>query len=119
MLSYADYLNLLAVADVQLDPVRFGGGNTTFDALAVGTPIVTLPTKLLRGRITYALYKQMGVMDCVAASPREYVEIALRLGMDRGQRQAVREKILGGHGELYENSAGIRELEEFFLRCSS
>jgi protein O-GlcNAc transferase len=112
-LSYADFLNLLASSDVQLDTVPFGGGNTSYDGLTVGTPIVTMPTQLLRGRITSSLYRQMGILDCVAGSPDEYIKIALRLGTDLDYRNAVRESILEAKDELFENSRGIRELEHF------
>ncbi|HYV39603.1 MAG TPA: tetratricopeptide repeat protein [Gemmataceae bacterium] len=117
LLDYSDYLNLLAVADVQLDPMPFGGGSTSYDGMAVGTPIVTLPSNLLRGRITYALYHQMNVLDCVAKSPQDYIAMALRLGGDREYREAIRSKILAANGVLFENSAGIRELEQFFRQA--
>jgi protein O-GlcNAc transferase len=112
-LSYADYLNLLAASDVQLDTVPFGGGNTSYDGLTVGTPIVTMPTQFMRGRITSSLYRQMGILDCVAGSPDEYIKIALRLGTEPDYRNAVRESILEANDELFENNLGIRELEHF------
>jgi len=115
-LSRPEFLNLMALADVLLDPLHFGGGNTSYEGLAFGVPIVTLPTKLLRGRITFALYKQMQVLDCVARNPQDYIELALRLGTDNGFRETVRGRILAANGVLYENSEGVRELEQFFQR---
>jgi len=44
-LSPQQYLGLLTVGDVMLDPFPFGGGVTTLEALAVCTPVVTLPTR--------------------------------------------------------------------------
>jgi predicted O-linked N-acetylglucosamine transferase (SPINDLY family) len=111
--SRADFLNLNAVVDVLLDPLHFGGGNTSYEALAFGVPIVTLPSPYLRGRITLALYKQMNVLDCVAANTQEYVEIAVRLGTDPQQRAFVRSKILAASSVLYENASGVRALEVF------
>jgi predicted O-linked N-acetylglucosamine transferase (SPINDLY family) len=113
-LGYADYLNLLAVVDVQLDPLPFGGGNTSFDGFALGNPIVTMPSELLRGRITSALSRQMGVLDCVVATAEEYVDKALQLGTDSSYREWIRERILAAHDGLFENSAGVRDLEKFF-----
>jgi protein O-GlcNAc transferase len=112
-LDYDDYLSLVMAADVQLDTVRFGGGMTSYEALAVGTPVVTLPSPYLRGRITLGLYKQMQVLDCVAQSPQEYCELAVRLGTDAGYREMIRAKILSANGVLFENDQGIRELEQF------
>jgi protein O-GlcNAc transferase len=113
-LNRPEFLNFMAVSDVLLDPIHFGGGNTSYEGLALGAPIVTLPSRFLRGRITFALYKQMGMLDCVVHSPQEYVELALRLGTDKSYRDQVRDRILEGNGVLYQNSAGVKELEEFF-----
>jgi predicted O-linked N-acetylglucosamine transferase (SPINDLY family) len=109
------FLRLLAQADVLLDPLHFGGGNTSYEGLAAGTPIVTLPSSFLRGRITYALYRQMGMMDCVVGSPQEYVELALKIGMDCDYRESLRQKIFALNGVLYENAAGVRQLERFLI----
>jgi protein O-GlcNAc transferase len=113
-LNRPEFLNFMAVSDVLLDPIHFGGGNTSYEGLALGAPIVTLPSRFLRGRITFALYKQMGMLECVVHSPQEYVELAQRLGTDKGYRDQVRDRILEGNGVLYQNSAGVKELEEFF-----
>ncbi len=43
-------------------------------------PMVTLPTPWQRGRYTQAIYRTIGVTDCIAATPEEYVQIAVRLG---------------------------------------
>jgi predicted O-linked N-acetylglucosamine transferase (SPINDLY family) len=111
---YEDFLALTAACDVMLDPVHFGGGNTTYEALAFGVPVVTLPSNFLRGRITKALYDQMGMTDCVADSTERYIEIAATLGTDRAAREAMRQTILPKVGVLYENPAAVRQLEDFF-----
>jgi protein O-GlcNAc transferase len=118
-LSRDDFLALCAAADVLLDPLHFGGGNTTYEALAVGTPVVTLPSGFLRGRITLALYRQMNVTDCVAASPEEYVERAVQLGTDREFRAAVRTKIAAAADELFDDTTGVRELEDFLRKATA
>ncbi len=112
-----DFLSLLSVVDVILDPLHWSGGNTTFEALSFGTPIVTLPGEFMRGRVTYGCYKQMGVMDCVAKSRAQYVKTAVRLGTDRAFREATKQKILARNHVLYENHAVLREYEQFFVRA--
>jgi pyruvyl transferase EpsO len=98
-----------------LDTIHFCGFNTSLEAFAVGTPVVTLPGEFQRGRHTLAFYKEMGLLDCVADSPGRYVEIAVRLGTDRVYREAVKAKILAHHQVLYENADVIREFERFFV----
>lgn len=109
-----DFLALNALADVLLDPIHFCGGNTSYEGLALGTPIVTMPSQFLRGRITHALYRKMGFFDCVVDSPAEYADLALRLANDRDFRQQTSERILAANSVLYGNLAGVRQLEEFF-----
>ena len=109
------FLHLLAQADVMLDPLHFGGGNTTLEALALGTPIVTLPGEFMRGRVTDGCYRQMGYRECVVESIPEYVAKAVRLGTDPAYRAQVKQEILARCGVLYDNLEVVRELEDFFV----
>lgn len=118
-LSNDDFLQLLALADVMLDPYHFGGGNTTYEALAFGTPIVTWPGPFMRGRVTSACYRRMQETICVAPSQSEYAALAIRLGTDSAFRRNVRERLLAANGALYENRAVIDELSEFFERATN
>ncbi|MGL4461237.1 MAG: hypothetical protein ACRC1K_03720, partial [Planctomycetia bacterium] len=109
-----DFIALQAVCDVLLDPMHFGGGNTTLEALAAGTPVVTLPPAHLRGRLASGMYKHMGMTDLIVDSTDGYVDLAARLGLDRDFRQATREKILASCGALFEDQSTITSFEEFF-----
>ena len=61
-----DFLSLVTVSDVMLDPLHYSGGNTSLEAFALGTPIVTWPGEFMRGRHTHGFYKLMDLDDCVA-----------------------------------------------------
>jgi predicted O-linked N-acetylglucosamine transferase (SPINDLY family) len=108
------FLQLNAACDVLLDPLHFGGGNTTYEALSLGVPVVTLPSNMLRGRIAYKMYLTMGLTDCVAKDAADYVRIATRLGADADYRRSIHEKILATNGVLFDNDSGIRQLAEFW-----
>jgi predicted O-linked N-acetylglucosamine transferase (SPINDLY family) len=112
-LPNADFLRLNAAADVLLDTIHFGGGNTSYEGLALGIPIVTMPGAYLRSRITLALYRKMGVMDCVVDSPQKYIDLAVRLGTEPEYRASVSQKIQDASGVLFEDPAEVRELERF------
>jgi predicted O-linked N-acetylglucosamine transferase (SPINDLY family) len=110
----AEFLSLIALSDVLLDPFHFGGGNTTYEALAVGTPIVTWPATYMRGRVTFACYQKMGFFDCVASDAEDYVDTAVRLGADQEYRDSVRHTIRAASNVLFEDMEAVRELEQFF-----
>ena len=110
-LSEADFLNLVLQADVMLDPIYFGGGNTTYEALGLGTPVVTLPGNHLRSRISYACYRQMEFLDCIAETTEEYINLALKLGTNPDYRQAISQKILAKNYKLFQNQDAMQEME--------
>ena len=111
------FLRLLAISDVLLDPIAFGGGNTTYEALAMGTPVVTLPGELMRTRIARALYARAGYMELVVDSPQAYVETAVRLGTDPAFARSAREQIDSASPVLFENAEEIRDLEAFLTQA--
>ena len=108
-----DFWNLHLLADVSLDTVGWSGGVTAFESIACNLPIVTLPGRLMRSRHSYAILKQLGVTQTIARDAAEYVEIAVRLGMDREWRQAVVDGAVAGYRDLYSDTTSVRSLEEF------
>jgi predicted O-linked N-acetylglucosamine transferase (SPINDLY family) len=114
-LSRPDYLSLLETVNVLLDPLHFGGGNSSYEALGLGTPIVTLPSGFLRGRLTYALYRQMDFLDLVAADAADYVAKAVRIGTDPSYRNHLHRSLQTACAVLFDDVTGVRELERFLL----
>jgi len=41
----------------------------------------------MRGRHSYGILKMLGVTDTITKNEAEYIEIAVRLGLDRVERQ--------------------------------
>jgi predicted O-linked N-acetylglucosamine transferase (SPINDLY family) len=112
-----DYLSFLRVADVLLDTLHFSGGYTSLLSFACGVPVVTWPGTQMRGRLTLALYKQMGVMDCVADDPQSYANIACKAANDKTWADEVRRKIKTHADVLFEDNEVVRELESFFEKA--
>ena len=111
------FLHLLAASDVMLDPLHFGGGNTSYEGLAVGKPVVTLPSGFMRGRVTLGCYRKLGVMDCVAGDPAQYVALANRLACENDFRHDVGQRILSAGDQLFEDRPAVREIEDFLTRA--
>jgi predicted O-linked N-acetylglucosamine transferase (SPINDLY family) len=109
-----DFVNLIAVSDVMLDTLYFNGMNTSLDAFAVGTPIVTWPGPLQRGRHTQAMYRKMGLTECIVDHAQAYIDLAVRLAGDAGHRAAMKSEILERNAALFEDIQVVREFERFF-----
>jgi predicted O-linked N-acetylglucosamine transferase (SPINDLY family) len=112
-----DYLRLLRICDVILDPLHFGGGNSSYEALAMGTPVVTLPSEFLRGRITAGLYRKMLLTDCVVKTTDEYIALAVRLAKDQSFRETIRARIANLSPVLFDDLAEVRCLETALTNC--
>ncbi len=108
------YLALLRTADVALDTIHFNGMNSSLEALAMGTPVVTLPKHLQRGRHTQAMYRTMELTDCIARDTQDYIDIAVKIGTDPDYRQHVHRRIMERNAVLYENRRVVKEFERFF-----
>ncbi len=109
-----DYLMLNLLSDVYLDSLGFSGGNTTFDALACNLPVVTCPGEFMRGRLSYAMLRMIGITDTIAADEAEYIEIAVELGLDPAWRRSIAQRINESHDCLYDDKACVASLEAFF-----
>ena len=110
----ANYLSMVAAADVLLDPLYFGGVNSTYDGLSLNQPIVTLPSRFQLGLYTLACYRKMGVLDCVARDADHYVELAVKLGTCGDFRAAVVKKIREASPTLFDDSQAVSEHERMF-----
>jgi predicted O-linked N-acetylglucosamine transferase (SPINDLY family) len=112
-----DFINLLAVCDVMLDTPHFNGMNTSLEAFATGTPVVTLPMLLQRGRHTFGMYAKMDIDDCIASDPQDYVKIAVQIGTDPSLRRSLSERILSANSVLFEDIRVVQEFERFFTEA--
>lgn len=112
-----DYLRLLQICDVILDPLHFGGGNSSYEAIAMGTPVVTLPSSFLRGRITAGLYRKMQMTDCIVKTTDEYIALAIRMAKDQSFRETIRRRIATQSAVLFDDLTEVRCLEDALHCC--
>lgn len=113
-----EFMQFLTLIDVLLDPFPYGGGNSSLEAFSFGVPVVTLPTPFLRGRITQAFCRRLGIESCIARDLDDYVEIAVRLGMDAAFRREIRQQILAAQSRLFGDEAAVRDWEAFLQQAA-
>ncbi|MSQ71791.1 MAG: tetratricopeptide repeat protein [Betaproteobacteria bacterium] len=76
--------------DIALDPFPFCGGLSSFDALWMGVPVVTLPQQLIAGRQTTGMLANLGMQELIARDAADYVRIAAELAADHARLAAYR-----------------------------
>jgi protein O-GlcNAc transferase len=77
-----EYLTRFSKVDIALDTVPFNGGTTTFHALWMGVPLVTLAGESALGRMGASILQNLGLPELIAGSPGDYVKVAARLASD-------------------------------------
>lgn len=117
-LPLQDFLHLMTLVPAVLDTIHFSGGTTTSYALGVGAPVVTLPGEFFRGRTTCGMIERIGVTECVARTPEEYVEIALRLGTDEAWHASLRSRILAHNDAIFAQPGAVAEFAGFLREAA-
>jgi predicted O-linked N-acetylglucosamine transferase (SPINDLY family) len=113
--EFVRYMSYLKEADAIIDPYPFGGCNSSFEAFSLGQAVVTMPGDFINGRFTHGFYKKMGILDMVANTTNEYVELAIRCANDTEWKREVCERILEKQSLLFEEDNSVKTWTQALL----
>lgn len=113
-----DHLARYGQIDVALDPFPYNGTTTTFEALGMGVPVVTLLGECMRARMSAAMLAKIGLPQLIATSEAGYVEIARDLASNRDELTRLRRELPQRvvRSPLCAEQARTRQLERLFRR---
>lgn len=117
--SHEQYLAINRLCNVMLDTIRWSGGNTTLDALAVGLPVITTEGKTMRARQSAAMLRMVGVPELVLASPAQLAEQAVALANDPGKLSELHARIAKGRSALFDQTAPLVALDGFLTAVTN
>ncbi len=122
-----EFLNVVSVSDVCLDPFPFGGCNTSFDAFDYNIPVITLPSEFLHGQFTNGLYKKMLKVEddkhtnytnmfeeCCAVSPEDYAQKASSIGINEKLRHKINRNIEMRKHLIFQEQESIEDWNSLF-----
>jgi predicted O-linked N-acetylglucosamine transferase (SPINDLY family) len=84
------HLALVGSSDIMLDSFPFNGWTTTFEALWMGVPVVTLAGDRFLGRVGASFLTAAGHRELIAETAERYVRIASDLARDRDRLARLR-----------------------------
>lgn len=117
--SFEEYPQRIALADVCLDTPHYAGFNTTYETLQMGTPVVTLPGEFQRSRYTEAIYRIMGLESYIPKTEAEYVTLAMTLANDKNASEQFMKSFQKNAHLIFERAEIIEEMEAFMLNTFS
>ncbi|MBW0173034.1 MAG: tetratricopeptide repeat protein [Vulcanococcus sp.] len=114
-----DYMATYGQIDIALDTAPFAGGTTSFDALWMGVPLVTLAGERSSSRGGASILTSLGRPEWIARSPEEYIAIAQRLAADPQQLAAIRSGLRAElqASPLMDCAGFTRELEDLYRQA--
>ena len=114
-----DYMATYGQIDIALDTAPFAGGTTSFDALWMGLPLVTLAGERSSSRGGASILTSLGRPEWIARSPEEYIAIAQRLASDPQQLATIRSGLRAElqASPLMDNAGFTRELEDLYRQA--
>ena len=90
-----DHLMTYSEIDLALDPFPYNGTTTTFEALWMGVPMITLEGNLHAARVGHAIMTGIGAPELVAGSLEDYIAKAVSLARDTGRIDDYRVRLRG------------------------
>ena len=76
------YMDLHRLVDVCLDTAPYPGGTTTYNALWMGVPTLTMTGPTLLGRIGAAIAEHMGLHEYIARDEADFLKKGVALALD-------------------------------------
>lgn len=86
----AAHLSRYAEVDIALDPFPYSGTTTTFEALWMGVPVISLQGDRHVARVSAALLHRVGLESLVATTPKQYQTLALDLAKNKKRLTELR-----------------------------
>jgi protein O-GlcNAc transferase len=113
-----EHFSILQQVDIALDPFPFNGSTTTFEALWMGIPVITLAGGRFLARVGASCLTQIGLADLIAEDVDGYVDRAVNLAGDAPRlaslRQTLRSRVAASL--LCDAGAHARALEDALRR---
>jgi protein O-GlcNAc transferase len=113
-LDKSEFLNLVSISSVCLDPFPFGGCNTSYDAFDYNIPVITMPSEFLHGRFTYGLYKKMGLDECIVSNSEEFAQIAVSISINDKLRNKIQRNIEMKKSLIFQEQESVNEWNKLF-----
>ena len=112
-----EWMNLVSICHIMLDPFPFGGCNTTLEAIDYHIPVIYLPSlEIINGRFTHGFYQRMDINHFYTNSKKEYIDKVYELLTNNMKYYTLKNEIKQRKRLLFENRECITEYQNMFIK---
>ena len=114
----ASHLAVYSEIDIALDTFPYNGTTTTFEALWMGVPTITLAGRAHLSRVGLSIMNNLGLASFVAMTSDEYVKKAVTLASDTFLVDQLHQKLrdLLANSILCDSVSFTKKLERFYRK---
>lgn len=91
--NYEEHFRYYNRVDIALDPFPYNGTTTTCEALWMGVPVITLEGSRHVSRVGTSILSQLGLTECIARDPSDYIVLAEALAKDLDRLASLRSNL--------------------------
>ncbi len=91
--SFKDHMNLYKKIDIALDTFPYNGVTTSFEAIWMGVPVISMQGYNFNSRCGESINKNLNLESLIAKNSKEYVSIAKNLSTNLDELISIRKKI--------------------------
>ena len=98
------HFSLYKQIDIALDTFPYNGVTTSFEAISMGVPVLTMKGYNFNSRCGESINKNLGMKDLIAKDESEYIFKAKKLAEDQDELLKIRKKIfaIAPHSPLFD-----------------
>jgi len=112
-----EWMNLVSICHIMLDPFPFGGCNTTLEAIDYHIPVVYLPSlTMINGRFTHGFYQKMDVNNFQTNTKKEYIDKVYELLTNNIKYYNLKNEIRMKKEKIFENRECVLEYQHMFVK---
>ena len=111
--SFNNHMNHYKKVDIALDTFPYNGATTSFEAIWMSVPVLTIKGNSFVGRYGESINENLGLSDLVALNTDEYVNKMVQFSQDTKVLENLRESVFKNalNTSLFDNSKFTDEFE--------
>ena len=112
--NFEDHINQYSKADIALDTFPYNGATTSFEAIWMGVPVLTIKGSNFVGRYGESINTNLGLKNLIVENEDEYINTMIDFSNDQKKVENIRDLVFKNalNSSLFDTKNFTKELEK-------